>query len=63
MTQSDFLTGLEMELQLRAIPFNRNELETFARDVWPLAEENPEISRWAEAFLFEPPYEGDKVTR
>jgi hypothetical protein len=55
MTQAEFLTGLEMELQLRAVPFNRNELETFVTDVWPLAEENPEIPRWAEAFLFERP--------
>ena len=53
MSRADFVVGLEMELQLRGVPFNRNELETFAEDVWPLAEEDPDTIRWAEAFLFE----------
>jgi hypothetical protein len=47
----DFLTGLEMELRLRAVHFNLGELETFAADVWPLAEDEPDVIRWAEAFL------------
>ncbi len=53
MNQTDFIVGLEMELQLRGVAFDRNDLETFVQDVWPLAEENPDIVRWAEAFLFE----------
>jgi hypothetical protein len=53
MTQADFVTGLEMELQLRGVPFDRRELETFAQDVWTLAEENPDTVRWAEAFLYD----------
>jgi hypothetical protein len=51
MSQSDFVTALEMELQLRAVAFDRGELVTFAEDVWSLAEEDPEPIRWAEAFL------------
>jgi hypothetical protein len=53
MTQADFLTGLEMELQLCGVPFDRSDLETFAQDVWSLAEENPDTVRWAEGFLYE----------
>jgi hypothetical protein len=51
MTLPDFVTGLEMELRLRAVPFDRGELETWARDVWSLAEDDPDVIRWAEAFL------------
>jgi hypothetical protein len=51
MTLPDFVTGLEMELRLRAVPFDRGELETWAADVWPLAEDDPDVIRWAEAFL------------
>jgi len=53
MTLVEFVTGLEMELQLRGVPFDRGNLATFAEDVWPLAEEDPDTIRWAEAFLFE----------
>ena len=53
MTQADLVTGLEMELQLRGVEFDRRELETFAEDVWSLAEEYPDTIRWAEAFLIE----------
>jgi hypothetical protein len=51
MTRPDFVTGLEMELRLRAVPFDKGELETWAADVWPLAEDDPHVIRWAEAFL------------
>jgi hypothetical protein len=50
MTLSDFLTGLELELRLRAVPFDRGELETWAADVWSLAEDGPDVLRWAQAF-------------
>jgi hypothetical protein len=50
-TLPDFLTGLEMELRLRAVPFDRGDLETLVSDVWPLAEEDPDPIRWAQAFL------------
>jgi hypothetical protein len=41
MALPDFLTGLELELRLRAVPFDRGELETWAESVWPLAEDTP----------------------
>jgi hypothetical protein len=47
----DFVIGLGLELRLRAVPFDRGELETFATDVWPLAEDDSDVLRWAEAFL------------
>jgi hypothetical protein len=40
-----------MELRHRAVPFDRAELETCAADVWPLAEDDPDVIRGAEAFL------------
>jgi hypothetical protein len=51
MTFPDFVTGLEMELRLRAVPFDRGELETWAADVWSLVEDDPDVVRWAQAFL------------
>jgi hypothetical protein len=42
MTLSDFVTGLELELRLRAVPFDRGELQTWAADVWSLAEDDPD---------------------
>ena len=40
-----------MELRLRGDPFDRRDLETFAADVWPLAEDDPEPGRWASEFI------------
>jgi hypothetical protein len=41
MTLPDFVTGLELELRLRAVPFDRGELETWAADVWPWPRTTP----------------------
>jgi hypothetical protein len=51
VTLTDFVTALEMELQLRGEPFDRADVLTFAEDVWPLAEDDPGPGRWADAFL------------
>ena len=51
MTLPDFVTGLELELRLRGVAFERRDLETFAADLWPLAEEDPDPKPWAGAFL------------
>ena len=51
MTLPDFIIGLALELRLRAVAFDRAELETFAADVWSLAEEDPDPIRWSQAFL------------
>jgi hypothetical protein len=50
MTLADFITGLSLELRLRGDPFDRGDLETFARDVWPLVEDS-DPARWATEFL------------
>jgi hypothetical protein len=49
VTLPDFLTGLSLELRLRAVPFDRGELEAFANDMLPLVEEEPDPIRSAEA--------------
>jgi hypothetical protein len=51
MTLLDLIRALEMELQLRGGPFDRVDVTTFAQDVWPLAEDDPDPARWADAFL------------
>jgi hypothetical protein len=50
MNLPDFVTGLELELRFRGEPFDRGDLETFARDVWPLVED-PDPARWSAEFL------------
>jgi hypothetical protein len=32
-----------MELRLRAVPFDRGELEAWAADVWSLAADDPDV--------------------
>lgn len=51
MTQAEFLAALEQELTLRGIGFSRADLVAFVADVWPLAQENPDVTFWAQAFL------------
>jgi hypothetical protein len=51
MTFDDFVSALEQELRLRGVAFARRDLRTFAEDVWPLAAEDPDVTRWALAFL------------
>jgi hypothetical protein len=50
MTLPDFITALELELRFRGVAFDCADVLTFAADVWPLAEEDPDVGRWAEAF-------------
>jgi hypothetical protein len=38
MNQTDFLAGLEQELRLRGIGFNRADLLAFVAGVWPCPE-------------------------
>jgi hypothetical protein len=51
MTQAEFLTGPEQELRLRGLPFRHADVLAFADDVWPLAREDPDPVRWADAFV------------
>jgi len=54
MTPHDFLIGLEMDLRYRGVPFDGGELGVFVADAWPLIEEDPDVARWAMAFLCRP---------
>jgi hypothetical protein len=42
--------GRVLWLRLRPVPFDRAKLEPWAADVWPVAEDDPDVIRWAEAF-------------
>ena len=50
MTLPDFLTGLELELRLRAVPCDRGELDVGRRRAEP-GRDDADVIRWAEAFL------------
>ena len=50
MNQNDFVAALEQELQLRGVGFSRADLVEFVADVWPLAQENPDVAFWAREF-------------
>jgi hypothetical protein len=47
MTQGDFLQSLESTLQLRGVPFNRAELQSFVESSWLLIQENPDVMFWS----------------
>jgi hypothetical protein len=51
MSRDDFTAALESELQLRSVPFSRADLLTFVADVWPLAEDDADVAKWADAFV------------
>jgi hypothetical protein len=51
MTQEQFAQLLEQELRLRFARFRLADLLQFVRDVWPVAREDPDVSRWANEFL------------
>ena len=51
MNHTDFATALEQELQLEGIGFSRADLLEFVADVWPLAQENPDVAFWAREFI------------
>jgi hypothetical protein len=51
MTPADFTAALELELQLRGLPFARADLLAFAASAWPLIEDDPDVAFWAGEFL------------
>jgi hypothetical protein len=51
MTQEEFVRRLELELRCRFARFSLADLEAFVADVWPVARDDPDVSRWADAFL------------
>jgi hypothetical protein len=53
LTQPDFLSALERELRFRGVAFSRAQLMAFVASVWPLAEEDPDMTFWAREFIVE----------
>ena len=51
MTQANFLELLERDLQLSGVPFERAALTAFIESAWVLIEDDPDVDRWANAFL------------
>jgi hypothetical protein len=51
MTQEQFANLLERELRLRFARFSLADLLTFVQDVWPVAQEDPDVDRWAREFI------------
>jgi hypothetical protein len=47
MTKQAFLSAVAWQLTLQAIPYIRPDLEAFVDDVWPLADDRPDVGRWA----------------
>jgi hypothetical protein len=62
MSKQAFLSALAWQLTLQGVPYVRPDLEAFVDDVWSLAEEDPDVGRWAreyaEVFLREPLAQG-----
>jgi hypothetical protein len=50
VSKAAFLEALAWQLTLLAIPYVRPDLQAFVDDVWPLAEEDPDVGRWADAY-------------
>jgi hypothetical protein len=51
MPPESFFAAVERDLQLRHVPFDKAELASFLRSVYPLVEPEDSPERWAEAFL------------
>jgi hypothetical protein len=43
MTKQSFLSALAWQLTLAGVPYVRPDLEAFVDDVWPLAEDRPDV--------------------
>jgi hypothetical protein len=44
------LTPATVALDRCGVPYVRPDLEAFVDDVWPLAEDRPDVSRWAREY-------------
>jgi hypothetical protein len=51
MTKTAFLSALAWQLTLAGVPYVRPDLEGFVDDVWPLAEDDPDVTRRAQEWL------------
>jgi hypothetical protein len=48
---SAFIRAVEADLQARGVEFALCDLIAWATAAWPLAREDPDPARWADAFL------------
>ena len=51
MSKTEFFHAVELDLQLRHVPFDAAELQAFLASVWPLVEPADPPETWATAFL------------
>jgi hypothetical protein len=50
MRNQAFLSALAWQLTLAGVPYVRPDLEAVVAAVWPLAKEQPDVSRWAREY-------------
>jgi hypothetical protein len=50
MAKQAFLEALAWQLSLASVPYVRPDLEAVVAAVWPLAEEQPDVRRWAREY-------------
>jgi hypothetical protein len=50
MTKPAFLAAVAWQMTLAGVPYIRPDLEAFVDDVWPLAEEQMDVGRWAREY-------------
>jgi hypothetical protein len=50
MTKQSFLESLAWQLTLRGVRHTYADVEAFVDDVWSVAEDDPDVSRWAHEY-------------
>jgi hypothetical protein len=51
MFQEEFIQLVEIELRLHGVGFDRTALAEFVDAAWPLIADDPDVNRWARAFV------------
>jgi hypothetical protein len=51
MSLEQFTEFLETVLRTRHVLFTRQAVEAFVREVWPEAQLDPDVNRWATEFI------------
>src|SRR5262245_36973379 len=50
LTPADFFRCLQLHLRARSIAYHAADLQAWCAAVWPLAEDDPDPGRWADAY-------------
>jgi hypothetical protein len=58
LTLAEFTAMLVQELRFRGVAFEQRAMIEFAASVWALAEDDPDVERWARDFIARPPDDG-----